>query len=380
MNNKTSVVTYGAKLFSTLILQLLLRKLISRFQLRPLPFLAFCVWIACCMPARASQAIDSMERINLGGLDQSILIRGRDITKPLLLFLHGGPGIPEMPISYVNRDLERDFVVVQWDQRGAGKSYQRGIPLSRMHLENFVGDTEQLTRYLLRRFHQKKLYLVGYSWGTLVGALTVARSPELFHAYVGISQFVNVDRSSRRLYKEGLNRARKQGDEAALKKLIALGPPPYANSRDHNAFEAIKASLVSGKVLHPLSTWHYAALALISPYYGVADDVRLAEGRVFSGVATHDDLYNANLLDSVPELDVPVYIFEGRYDTILSPSLSEEYFETLRAPRGKHLVWFEHSDHSLHVEEREKYRAMMREVLRENQMAGDDGWSGTPGL
>ena len=274
-----------------------------------------------------------------------------------------------MPVSYVNRDLERDFVVVQWDQRGAGKSYHAGIAPSRMRLENFVGDTEQLARYLLHRFHQRKLYLVGYSWGSLVGALTVAQSPGLFHAYVGISQFVNVDQSALLLYKEGLDRARKQGNERALKKLTALGPPLYTNLKDKHVFDSVVKSLVAGKVSHPLTAWHYAELTLLSPYYRFDDDMRLARGIAFSGKATHYDLYHANLFRLAPELDVPVYIFEGRYDTILSPILSVRYFEKLRAPRGKHLVWFEHSDHSLHIEEREKYREMMREVLRETLTA-----------
>jgi len=329
--------------------------------------LAFAVAIFCAPPARAAQAIHSLERIKLGGLDQSILIRGRDVSKPLLLFLHGGPGIPEMPISYVNRDLERDFIVVHWDQRGAGKSYSPGIAASQMKLENFVSDTEQLTRYLLRRFHQRKLYLVGYSWGSLVGALAVARSPELFHAYMGISQLVNVDESSRLLYVQALGRARGQGDQPALEKLAALGSSPHKNPNNKPAFDTIKKSLIAGKVAHPLTPWHYTALAFVSPYYTIEDDVRLTKGMAFSQKATHDDLYGANLMRSVPELDVPVYIFEGRYDTILSPVLSERYFKKLRAPSGKHLIWFEHSGHSLHIEEREKYRAMMRQVLRDTQ-------------
>jgi pimeloyl-ACP methyl ester carboxylesterase len=349
-----------------LYFQWLSRVCVPSLLRRLLQTLSLSILIPCNSLAGNSQGIHSLERITLGGLNQSILIRGDDTAKPLLLFLHGGPGIPEMPISYVNRDLERDFVVVQWDQRGAGKSYRSGISPSAMHLENFVGNTEQLARYLLHRFHQRKLYLVGYSWGTLVGALTVSRSPGLFYAYVGISQFVNVDQSALLLYEESLSRARKQGNERALKKLTALGPPLYTNLKDKSDFDTVVKSLVAGKVSHPLTAWHYAALALLSPYYSFGDDVRLARGIAFSGNATHYDLYHANLFRSVPKLDVPVYFFEGRYDTILSPILSVRYFEKLRAPRGKHLIWFEHSDHSPHIGEREKYREMIREVLHEN--------------
>jgi pimeloyl-ACP methyl ester carboxylesterase len=325
--------------------------------------------------AAAAQKIHLLESIELGGLQQTILIRGQDTTKPILLFLHGGPGVPEMPISYVNRALERDFVVVQWDQRGAGKSYHPGIPVSEMRLENYVQDTLQLSRYLLRRFHQPKLFLVGWSWGTLVGANAAKQAPELFQAYVGISQFVNVKKSALLIYQETLERARAQGNYDAWATVKALGPPPLSKQKDKHTFAVTAKKLVIRHVRHSLTPLHYAALALLSPDYSFCDDFRLVRGMRFTAKATAKDLYHDDISQMVREIKVPVYFFEGRYDTILSPILSERYFRELRAPRGKHLVWFEHSDHALHMEERQKYWAEMREVLRENPLT-----PGKPGV
>jgi pimeloyl-ACP methyl ester carboxylesterase len=189
------------------------------------------VWRFCLQRTTAgrikisSAGIASLEKIRLGGVEQWIQIRGNDRTKPILLFLHSGPGFPEMPFSHVNAPLEKDFVVVQWDQRGSGKSYSPLIPESSMTIEQFVADTHELAQLLLRRFGRPKLYLVAHSWGSIVGALTVLNYPELFYGYVGISQAVDPPESERMMYRFALETATAQGDEKAVKELHRIGLP-----------------------------------------------------------------------------------------------------------------------------------------------------------
>ncbi|MEY2493127.1 MAG: hypothetical protein QOH24_2078 [Verrucomicrobiota bacterium] len=120
--------------------------------------------------------IASLEKVRLGGIDQWIQIRGDDRAKPILLFLHSGPGFPEMPFSHVNAALEKDFVVVQWDQRGAGKSYSSSTPENSMTIEQFVADTHELVVLLLERFARSKLILVAHSWGSIGAATAAPRS------------------------------------------------------------------------------------------------------------------------------------------------------------------------------------------------------------
>jgi pimeloyl-ACP methyl ester carboxylesterase len=111
-------------------------------------------------------SIASLERVRIGNVDQYILIRGNDTSLPVLLFLHGGPGMPAMYLAHAfQRDLEKDFVVVQWDRRAAGKSYREDIT-STLTTEQLVADTVDLTNVLRARFHQNKIYLVAHSWGT----------------------------------------------------------------------------------------------------------------------------------------------------------------------------------------------------------------------
>ena len=175
--------------------------------------------------------IASLEKVRLGGVDQWIQIRGDDRTKPILLFLHSGPGFPEMPFSHVNAALEKEFVVVQWDQRGAGKSYSSSIPESSMTIEQFIADTHDLVELLLKRFGARKLIprrpFVGLDRRR---APVVAIHPELFDAYVGISQAANAPESERMMYRFALELAEKgtKGPRRGAKRKSACRPTEHA--------------------------------------------------------------------------------------------------------------------------------------------------------
>ena len=167
-----------------------------RWTRRAATGLFFCTSLALADPA-GDGPIASLRRIDLGGVKQAILIRGESRKNPVLLFIHGGPGLPEMPFSYLNKELEHDFVVVHWDQRGAGKSYRANTP--GMTIAQIVSDALQLSRSLSAEFGHRKIYLAGYSWGSLVALKAVAREPDWFEACISISQLVNIPASEREL-------------------------------------------------------------------------------------------------------------------------------------------------------------------------------------
>lgn len=313
----------------------------------------------------SSVGIASLEKVRLGGFDQWIQIRGQDRTKPILLFLHSGPGFPEMPFSYVNATLEKDFVVVQWDQRGAGKSYSSSIPESSMTVEQFISDTHELVELLLQRFDRSKLILVAHSWGSIVGALTVAKYPGLFDAYVGISQAVNPPESERMMYRFALETAMKQGNGKAAAELRRLGEPPYNNFADYRTMKGwVHRFRDAG--YSEISPWKFARLALASPAYSWADLVRLVLGMRFSFSHLWQEVfYRTDLLKQAPKLDVPVYFLLGRHDRTVTASaaLAEPYFKSLDAPKAKQLIWFENSGHWPQLEEPEKFCAILMEKL-----------------
>ena len=178
-------------------------------------------------------SIASLERIRLGNIDQYILIRGNDRSLPVLLFLHGGPGMPALYLAHAFQcELEKEFVVVEWDRRGAGKSYREDISAT-LTTEQLVADTVELTNVLRARFHQDRIYLVGHSWGTYLGMLVIAKHPELYHAYVGIGQLARSSPIAAIQDEYIRQRARRVGDQDAIKKLEENG----ANAREGLLFK-----------------------------------------------------------------------------------------------------------------------------------------------
>lgn len=170
------------------------------------------------------EEIDVFEAIELGGLPQWISAKGDSSENPLLLILHGGPGMPAGPIILENnKNLFEHFIVVNWDQRGAGKSFSADINEKTLTTELLLSDTEELARYLKKRFNKKKIYLAGHSWGTFLGLKTVAAYPEHFYAYIGISQIVTPVEGELISYNYALERARDENNEEAIKTLTEPG-------------------------------------------------------------------------------------------------------------------------------------------------------------
>jgi len=291
--------------------------------------------------------------MTLGAVDQWISLRSDDVRAPIILFLHGGPGTAQISFSRrPQRGLERHFLVVNWDQRGAGRSYSRDLAEEDMTIERFVLDAEELIETLLREFNHDRLFLVGHSWGSIVGASLVAKRPDLIRAYVAIGQVVNMKRGEELSYEFTLAEAERLGNEKALRDLRRIGHPPYRQLRDagvqrkwltrlHGA--TAKGSPV-GTLLRNLSVRD------TRPF----DVVRYIRGAMFSLRCLEDEQNEVDLLRDVPVIDVPVYFCTGRRDYNVPFELVVEYAERLRAP-SKEIVWFDRSGHLPNFEEPDKF-------------------------
>ncbi len=283
------------------------------------------------------------------------------------MFLHGGPGFPQMPFAHQNAELEKDFVVVQWDERGAGKSYRPGLPENEMKLERFVADARELVEMLEQRFGGK-CFLVAHSWGTIMGAKLVARHPELFAAYIAIGQVALPLETQRVRYRFALDAAEKDGNAAALKELRAAGPPPYPSFDLADRLEHWVQHYVEREYTPP-PPQKFVWLALHSPAYSWLDLARIPLGAKFSFASLwRESFYEVDLFQQVPRLEVPVFFFTGRHDMVVTPEMIERYFNALEAPRGKQMIWFEHSGHWPHFQESARYRAALREVLERDEV------------
>ena len=316
-------------------------------------------------PIKSPNSIASLEKVKLGGVNQWILIRGYDKTSPVLLYVHGGPGDPEMPGAHIfGNELEKHYVVVHWDQRGAGKSYHSNIPKSSMNVSQFVSDAHQLVLYLQKRFGVKKVYLIGHSWGSLLGILTVSKYPELFYAYVGMGQAVYVEQGEAISYQFVLEQARKQKDRGAIQALEKIGPPPYKNFSGTGT-ERQYLRKFRGLIYDPKKSKKLYIHMLQAPEYSIWDFLKYVAGEGYSTINMWNEVLTYNLFKQVPKMEVPVYFFEGRHDYCTPWPLVEQYYQFLDAPKGKTLVWFDNSAHAPCLEEPEKFNQAMVKVLEE---------------
>jgi len=309
--------------------------------------------------------ISSLEKVALGGIDQWILIRCHDREAPLLLFLHGGPGVSNMALCHLNAELEKHFILIQWDQRGAGKSFTGDLSDAAMIIDQFVDDAIELTELLRKRFDRDKIYLLGHSWGSVVGAKAAARHPELFHAYIGVSQVTDVMVAQQLVYQRTLQKARSLVEAEAIAELERIGAPPFARQEDHIAACRWLAYFDERP---PLMKAGLAIEALSSPYYSLGDYVRLWRGAKYSIDQLWEPLTSVNLMNEIPSFEIPVVFIQGRDDGLIPGELIERYVDDLDAPQGKRLIWVDEAGHLLHFEQPEAFL----DAVMSSRLATDD--------
>jgi metal-dependent hydrolase (beta-lactamase superfamily II)/pimeloyl-ACP methyl ester carboxylesterase len=299
------------------------------------------------------ESVASLEQVEIGGWNQTILIRGKDTSNPILLFLHGGPGMPMMYLSHeFQKPLEERFIVVHWDQRGAGKSYSKDVPVGSMHVEQFLSDTRELIQMLKERFGKEKIFLVGHSWGSYLGMLVVDRNPELFYAFVGMGQVVDTEQGYDITDRFLQKRAKQMGRFKALQEITTKGDQVREKWLFKFGFE-----------LYGKKSWMpFVWTGLFSPEYGLFDIPKIPRGSSFSSMHMKYNAIEGELLDEITEVDVPVYFFTGRYDLVTPYQLVEQYHEKIKAPKKK-LVWFENSAHFPFFEEPGRFTEEMLNVL-----------------
>ncbi len=173
----------------------------------------------------APNSIASIEKYDLNGEEQYVILRGRDQSNPVVLFLHGGPGSPEYPAFYeYNRALEDDLTFAHWEQRGSGLSYNTDVDMSKVTLSQMVADGISLSEKLVERFGKQKIYLLGHSWGTMLGMHMIKERPDLFHAFFAVGQVSNQRLGEQISYDWVLDRAQADGNEKAVEELSMLDP------------------------------------------------------------------------------------------------------------------------------------------------------------
>jgi len=315
----------------------------------------------------APNAISELIPIEIGGMDQWILIRGEERSNPILLWLHGGPGSAQMPVHRAyNKDLEKEYVVVHWDQRGAGKSNHDGFSEETMTLDRFIEDVHELTKYLKERFDRQKIFLLGHSWGTQLGILTVQRYPDDYHAYISVSQVVHPQRADEISYEWLKQQVDENGSNQEKRKFEELSAPPFEEHDRYVTFAKMKDSFGGGM---DVGMGRLVWISMKTEEYTVSDHIKWFRGANRGSGPMWEELRDFDLFSDVSSLEIPVWFIVGEDDYNTPAELIEEYYRFVEAPEGKALMLMEETAHTPFMGDPERFN---RELIRIKQLVSNE--------
>ena len=306
--------------------------------------------------------------VNINGVEQGMFIESKDISHPVLLYLHGG--LPDYFLTEkYPTGLEDYFTIVWWEQRGSGISFHADIPPETMTLNQMVSDTLEVTNYLRQRFGKEKIYLMGHSGGTFIGIYAAGRAPELYYAYLGVAQMSNQLKSEKLAYDYMLQQFKADGNTEMVRKLEAA--PVTMTGGTPDAYLSVRDTGMHSLGIGTTHDMHSVITGILLPSfasrdYTLTEKVNMWRGKAKSGVAMlWKTMISTDLSQTLPELSIPAYFFEGIYDYTCSYTEAKSYFEKLKAPI-KGFYTFDQSAHSPLFEEPEK----MQQIIREDVLTG----------
>jgi pimeloyl-ACP methyl ester carboxylesterase len=315
-------------------------------------------------------AVQEAMFVPIGGIGQWVSIRGEDRANPVLLIVHGGPGGSNLPNQYLLRGWEKDFTLVEWDQRGAGKTFSRSGPAGtgKLSIDGIAMDGVQVADWVRTRLHKPKVILLGHSWGTVIASEMARRRPDLFSAYVATGQVVNIQRNEVLGYRLLTDRVRAAGDAKGLARLAEIGPPPY---RDEAALRAERQVLFA----HPPVSERGRSVegnlsGIFEPELSLRDAWEFSRAQQFSGAQLDSTLMTYDAYARGVTFAVPVFVFQGAEDIQTPAALAVEYFGKVQAPH-KELVLLPGGGHFAITSLRDRFLAELRTRVRPIAVAAD---------
>ncbi|KGE70927.1 alpha/beta fold hydrolase [Spirochaeta lutea] len=310
-------------------------------------------------------SIASLERLQIRGRDQGVVIRGRDAQAPVLLWLAGGPGGSE--IGWVRTylgELEEHFVVVHWDQPGVGMSYGAADYVE-ISVQDYVDDLIDLSAQLKQRFG-RKVYVAGHSYGSVLGLLASSQRPDLFAAYFAVAQHVNSLENDLIGYQYLMGRAQSLGKTEIVKRLEDQGPPPYSEQNGDNYIYLFqKLHVYSPRNADTGGEPDFWSM-VFPDEYNLVDSINLIRGLLKAVPQVYPRLVPYDMEEMVPELEIPVFFFHGGLDMTCVQDIAYRYFEGLEAPH-KEFIWYEDAGHNICYQEPQRF---VRDLVERVQWVG----------
>lgn len=323
----------------------------------------------------APEGVQEAYAVEIGGIRQWVNIRGQDRDNPMVLFVHGGPASPIIPTLWqFQRPLEEYFTVVNYDQRGAGKTLtlnSEAAVADTLHIQRYVDDAIALAEHLRTRYHKRKLVLMGHSWGTVVAMHAALKRPDLFHAYVGIGQVINVRTNEQVSFDYGLRVARERGNAEAVREMEAIAPYPGDQpiTRERIVIARKWPQFYGGLTAYRDSSNYFFQGPRLSPDYDDAARCAINAGSVLTLGRLLDEFLQVDFT-GVKRFPIPVVMFMGRHDYTTPSEPTAAWLAQVQAPY-KRGVWFEHAAHMIPWEEPGKTLASLLEHVRPRVVAAE---------
>ncbi|MES2037422.1 MAG: alpha/beta hydrolase [Pseudomonadota bacterium] len=290
----------------------------------------------------ATQAINEEGFVEIGDIPQWVTIKGKHCGNPVILIVHGGPGNTMSPYaSAIYGAWEKDYTLVQWDQRGAGKTFGKNKPTEETPLTvaQMADDGVALAAYLTQHLGKKKIILTGSSWGSILGVQMSLSKPELFYAYVGTSQVVSYKTNQAASFSKVLSLAQAAGDQETVTKVSALGPPPWSNPRNFGILRKAIRKYEALRTDPAPAAWWAPEPAYTTPIaladYEAGEDYSFLK---FVGYKGDGMFSKIEFADNATKFAIPVFFVQGAEDLLTMPEITRQYVDSITAPQKEYIV------------------------------------------
>jgi len=301
------------------------------------------------------QSINEASFLQINNTKLFTLIKAENINNPILLIIHGGSS-QTANFAWFNKELEKDFIVVYFDQRAEGKSTFDTIDTSSLTLKNYIEDIHQLTNYLKNRFKKEKIYLLGHSMGSLLGMKTIEKYPNDYISYIAVSQYVDALKNDNIAYDLLQNDFRVNKKQLKDIQRITKNNINKLNLKRRTK-ELLLLAIKHGGMLYKRNFFNVFKI-LIFPIFIFKEYNFKDKLNALTQNKQRLIFYYESSLEDIIKIDIPIYFIHGKEDLVINYNLTKEYFEKIKAPK-KEFITFEKSAHFPQFEEAKRFNTLI---------------------
>jgi len=312
-------------------------------------------------------AINNLHRVDINNSKQWILVRGKNSEGPLVIHVQAGPGLPM--ISEANTmeellDLEKSHLVAYWDQRGCGKSFQRGMDPKTINFAQLTDDLIVCTQFLLSQYKKNKAVLVGYSIGATISLMAAVKNKNLFRQLFLVGIDIDIPFANKYALKFAMHRAQSLNNKKFVKQIKQLEETSIINAKQFQKWAKILTDLGGIKTGSRYNQLLMSTMKnlIFTRAYRLSDILKTLKGMQFSQNALLPEMDTLNLYNKIKRVDVPVYFIQGKLDAVAPFDVAVNFYNYLQAEH-KTFVEFERSAHMPHYEGPKRFSDLLKKTI-----------------